>query len=350
MHIDGLDIELTNEQKNTVRRLLSRIAYLPNGEERYIRIAREAICQCLPQPVLELLYAQRTSNEPVPYFVIHNLPTDEEVIGSPFPHESGMPFKSGTLSENQLVGITAVVGEPYSIVFEGKELVVNLVPQKESKQELHWRGSEIELDFHTENAALRFLAAEDYSPVGLALLGVRHDSAAPRTRVSDARAALDLMDRDDVATLYGSHFIIQLPYRWRGLFFGDREHTDACPVLHGPVGLPRVNAAFYRGMMLPVNSRAETEFGNFHEAIRAVSHAVDITPGTFVYVDNRFALHSRDAFVANFDENARGYRWVQRVYVASNLWNFRAFARQGNRIFDPAGVAEEVTLPAMALA
>ena len=88
-------------------------------------------------------------------------------MGSPFPHESGKPFKRGVLSENQLVGLAALTGEPYSSVFEGQGLVVNLVPQKDSKRQLHWRGSEVELDFHTENAALRFMAPEDYSPAGL---------------------------------------------------------------------------------------------------------------------------------------------------------------------------------------
>jgi L-asparagine oxygenase len=171
---------------------------------------------------------------------------------------------------------------------------------------------------------------------------VRHDVAAPRTRVSDSRAALALLDKEDVATLYGNHFIIQLPYRWRGLFFGDREHTDACALLYGPRALPRVNAALYRGMMVPTNTRAEIALRNFHEAIRTVAHAVDITPGTFIYVDNRFALHSRDAFSATFDENGRANRWVQRVYVASSLWNFRAFACRGNRIFDPTSIASDV--------
>ncbi len=33
-------------------------------------------------------------------------------MGSPFPHESGKPFKRGVLSENQLVGLAALTGEP----------------------------------------------------------------------------------------------------------------------------------------------------------------------------------------------------------------------------------------------
>ncbi len=332
----GLEIELSKRQSDAIRHGVSNIPYSPGGDEEYIKNLREALFRCLPVTVVDLLFAQRISKAPNPYFVIYNLPLDEGVNGSPLPHEGGTLYKKGVLSENQVVGISAIAGEPYSIYFEGKELVVNLVPQKESKHELHWRGSEVELDFHTENAALRFMAPEDYSPIGIALLGVRHDNAAPKTRVSDARAALELLDKDDVATLYGKHFIIQLPYRWRGLFFGDREHTDVCPLLYGPVNLPRVNAAFYRGMMLPVNSRAEKAIQNFHEAVRSVALAVDITPGTYVYVDNRFALHSRDAFTAKFDENGKAERWIQRVYVSANLWNFRAFACKGNRIFDPS--------------
>jgi len=43
----------------------------------------------------------------------------------------------------------------------------------------------------------------------------------------------------------------------------------------------------------------------------------------------------RDHVEAAYDENDRAHRWVQRIFVARNLWNFRTYTPAQERIFDP---------------
>ena len=68
------------------------------------------------------------------------------------------------LSENLLAALGAVIGEPYSISHEGLELVNNLAPHKHTRHEYRGLRSEVELDFHIENAAQAFMPEGDASP------------------------------------------------------------------------------------------------------------------------------------------------------------------------------------------
>jgi len=74
----------------------------------------------------------------------------------------------------------------------------------------------------------------------------------------------------------------------------------------------------------------------FYSAAREVSVWVDIRPGTMIYTDNRRALHSREAFKANYDDNDRAMRWIQRTFVKDSLFNLRNFKREKDRVFDPS--------------
>lgn len=106
-------------------------------------------------------------------------------------------------------------------------------------------------------------------------------------------------------------------------------------MLYGTSEFPRVSAVFYPDMVIALGNKAEIAFKNFYDAVKAVSEGVYITPGRLLYVDNRFTLHSREKFNATFDENGLGYRWVQRVFIAPDLWAFRSFKQHGGRIFTP---------------
>jgi hypothetical protein len=111
----------------------------------------------------------------------------------------------------------------------------------------------------------------------------------------------------------------------------------------GPAGTPRITAAFYPDMVLPVNQGASAALENFYRAIKQVSLGIDITPGRLVIINNLFTLHSRDRFSPRYDENDCAYRWLQRIFVAPSLWNFRAFCHRGERVFDPSELYAEPT-------
>ncbi|MCP1064758.1 hypothetical protein M5G07_01160 [Serratia symbiotica] len=94
------------------------------------------------------LSQQKTSIKLSLYFILRNVPVDKEVFFSPCPNQYTPSAKLGSISENFLVGISSLIGEPYSMYFEGKELINNLIPKRKAKKEYTSLGFNVKLDFH----------------------------------------------------------------------------------------------------------------------------------------------------------------------------------------------------------
>lgn len=289
----------------------------------------------MPRRIIECLNEQKASLNPRPYIVLENLPVDDNVFTTPDPQTFTPSAKSGFISENLAIAVASLIGEPYSMFHEGHDIVNNLIPSIEAKREYTGLGSEVELDFHIENAALKFMGDRNFSPCGLLLTGVRHDPEQPLTRIADAREALRLLAQSDIDQLSQPLYRIKVPYRWRSSIPGEMQKTDLVPIIQGDINRPEVAVAFYPDMVIPVNDLAAIALRNFHEAIREVSFGIDVAPGRLIYIDNRFTLHSRDSFNPSFDEAGRPLRWVQRVIVAPDLWNHRNLNQVKDRVFKP---------------
>lgn len=321
---------LSSDEKAVVLRSLSKVRYDAEGGPSYIQSLRMRAYREFPGRLLEKLESLKSND--ASYCVFDNIPIDE-VFGSPT--ESGpVRCKSGFLSENVLAAFGSILAEPYSIRAEGRGLINDLVPLPEAVNEYTGCGSHVELDLHIENASQVHDRHGDTSPLGLMLLGLRTDPYAlgPKTWVSDARRALALLANDDVELLYGKHFIIRQPYRWRLSARSYKDSLLSC-ILTGPLSHPRVTAAFYPGMVVAVDDDARAAYLRFYAALKQVSVPIDIRPGRLVYINNRFTLHARDKFNPTYDGNGHAYRWVQRLFLASDLWNFRRFAVSGCRVF-----------------
>lgn len=331
------NIILSGQESNALRIVFDKIEYDPAGSDAYLNYLRKAAYASFPDRVLlSIERVKRLSADALSFLQIDNLPIDNYICGSPNFTETGRAFKEGVLSENLLVALGVLTGEPYSIAHEGRELVNNLTPHKESAQEFTGLGSEVELDFHIENAAQAHMPEGDTSPFALLLLGVRSEpGGGPLTRVADCRRALKRMTQEDLEYLYGKNYIIRVPYRWRDATARPRDNTDLSPILSGPSVAPRVTVAFYPDMVLAANPRAKLALDNLYRAIREISFGIQISPGRLLLVNNRFTLHSRDRFEPMFDNNDRAYRWIQRVFVARSLWDFRTFTPVLDRVFDP---------------
>lgn len=325
---------LTDAESIRLGKALGDIAYDPHGSLRYITDLRIMALSVMPRRLIDVLAEQRASLNPHPYLVFKNLPTDEQVFTTPDPQIFSPGSKSHCISENLIMAFASMVGEPYSIDFEGSDIVNNLIPIRTAKREYTGLGSEVELDFHIENAALRFMEDFNFSPLGLLLTGVRHDPQGPLTRLADARAALRRLSSDDVECLRAPYFRIKVPYRWRR---GEIMQTVPTALVHGHLNLPEVSVVFYPDMVEPITAAAAGAMNNFYAAIKEVSFGVDIMPGSLVYIDNRFTLHSRDKFSGSFDEAGNPMRWVQRVFISPNLWNHRNLTQVKSRVFQPVG-------------
>ena len=109
-----------------------------------------------------------------------NLPVDENIPMPPTEHNNYSRIdKKSYISENILVLISLIYGEPYSMYHEGKGLVNNLIPSKNRKNDFTGLGSSVELGFHIENSALRYLKEGNCSPKALLLGGVRQQRPPP---------------------------------------------------------------------------------------------------------------------------------------------------------------------------
>jgi L-asparagine oxygenase len=324
--------KLTDTEKDKLRIALEKIAYDPHGNLSYITDLRINALPLLPRRIVDVLSEQRASIRPRSHLIFENLPTDEHIFTTPNPDVFTPGSKSGCISENIITLFASMIGEPYSILFEGADIVNNLIPTKQAKHDYTGLGSEVELDFHIENAALKFMGDYNFSPLGLLLTGVRHDPAGPITRLADARAAIQLLTQDDIELLRMPQYRIKVPYRWRR---ENSTQTNAVALVRGSMDLPEVSAVFYPDMVEPQTSAAATAMANFYAAIREVSFGLEITPGRLVYIDNRFTLHSRDKFNGTYDEAGNPMRWVQRVFIAPNLWNHRNLNPVKSRVFLP---------------
>ncbi len=323
---------LTDSERNQLSAALGKINYDPQGGQNYITDLRIMADSNLPRRVIDVLANQRASLRPKPYLVFENLPTDEAVFTTPDPEVFTPAAKSGTLSENLIMAFASMIGEPYSIQFEGADIVNNLIPSPSAKREYTGLGSQVELSFHVENAALKYMENAGFSPLGLLLTGVRHDPQGPMTRLADARAALLLLEASDVVCLRQPLYRIKVPHRWRnqGTFA-----TEPVAMLSGDLDFPEVSAVFYPDMVEALSTPAANAMTRFHDAIRQVSVAVDIKPGQLLYIDNRFTLHARDSFEPSLDKLSKPLRWVQRVFVSKSLWSHRQLERVQSRIFLP---------------
>lgn len=326
---------LTDFERDRLAAVLDEIPYDPHGGTSYLVSIRIAAATAMPRRIVDALNEQRASLHPRPYLVFDNLPTDDQVFTVPVGDTFDPSVKTGVRSENLAIAFASLIGEPYSISFEGGTIVNNLIPF--SKGDYTGLGSDVELGFHIENAALRFIGDDDLCPLGVLLTGVRRDPSGPLTRVSDAREALRALPPSDIECLRQPLYRIRVPYRWRGAPAAcDFQQTRWVPLVSGNVDLPEVSAVFYPDMVEAQSDRAALALDGFHKAIRDVSVGVDVVPGRVVYVDNRFALHSRDSFAATLGDDGLPLRWIQRVFVAPNLWGYRRFRQVKTRVFQPA--------------
>ncbi|MEL0638756.1 TauD/TfdA family dioxygenase [Marinomonas sp. TI.3.20] len=314
---------------------LDAVAYDRKGNCNYINSLNKLAYEALPKELLDIFLRQKNSKTPLPYILIENVPTDSAITAVPLQNECASRFKTGSRSESLLIMLSSLLGEPYSMVFEGAEIVNNLIPYKETAKHYTGLGSNVELDFHIENAALKHFSPYNFSPMGLMLTGVNLDENGPVTRVSDGRQALTLLSEEEQEILSSHLFRIKVPHRWRSEKYGiPQTETEWVPILHNRNGAyPELSAVFYKDMIKAKTPEAQNALNKLHKAVKTVSVGISLKPGQLLYIDNRFALHSRDMFEPTI-ENGRPKRWVQRVFVSPNLWGHRNLHEIDDRIYE----------------
>jgi len=218
----------TQQEKETLKTALSTVQYDPAGGAEYITKLKRAVVPALPERVLHALYEQKASLNPAPYLIFDNLPLDEIIYYNPDPMVYDKDAKSGCISENLMVAFASMLGESYGVPFDGEDLVTSLIPTNKNRTTFTAFGSEADLDFHIEHAALKFIKDANVAPLGLLLTGVNFDENGPFTRLSDARAALALLSDEDIKILKSPLFEMNVPYLWRSAFPEGKNKNTSC--------------------------------------------------------------------------------------------------------------------------
>jgi L-asparagine oxygenase len=337
----------TDEQKHILADRLTEIEYPKYRYASYLRAIRRIRADVAGMFTdIERLVEMSRSEPSFPAAIkFENLPVSDSVPMPPVENSLLKRIdKSDYLSENLLLLIATLFGEPYSMECEGRGLVNNLIPSRSTSAQFTGLGAASDLGYHIENAALRFLVPFDCSPKALFLTGVRQDEKPPYTRLADARLALMLLDPCDIEQLASPSYRLRLPYRWRGFRPGyDTLLTNPLPLIELIGEHLMVHAAFYGDMIGEVRSAAaQRAADHFEEALEAVGIDEVVAPGEVLGIDNRVTLHARTPFPASFDGQGRAFRWVQRTFVTERIINFRDWDRSDDRVFAANFVGEEV--------
>ena len=324
--------------RNAARRIASSVAgiqFPTDGQEHaYVSELRRIGFESLPPDFLSVAAAVRAGTL-APTAILFRGFEYEEVASSPAPGENSHKVKASDLSENQLVLLGAVLGEPYGMAGEGARLVNDLIPNQKEIQMLTGNGSALRLGFHTENAAHRWIYRDrDLSPQGLLLAGICVPAEnPPLTRIANGRMAARKLAAENpelYKQLWDPCVRVSLPIRQRkpGI-----SRLPASPILSGKPGMETVTAAYYGDMMEPL---AEQAVAAFEAALDASAIGLLVQPGVVVYVPNGYSLHSRDGFIAKFDEDGRANRWLQRIFVTARLDAFQIGRAVSERRFELA--------------
>ncbi len=263
----------------------------------------------------------------------------EAVEWAPYPGMPARSAKSTSLSEALLLGLGGYMGEPYGVASEGDRLINELIPSVEDLARNTGNGSRLNLGLHRENAAPKFLSPGiDFSPKALMLTGVSEQVAGgPTTPVAICARAVSLLEGEDQAVLRGPSAFLQVPERWRN--GGDAIEIGPVPVILGGVGREQVAAAFYGGLTRAADPAAAAALAKLQAALELVAIPLRVTPGHMVHLANGRVLHGRSDFEPEFSADGRARRWLQRIFLAGRLEDFRTGADPRERVFDLAATA-----------
>lgn len=283
-----------------------------------------------PMRAVQLL-GQRGEDRPAAV-LFENLPYDDSIRYGLKTPEIAIAPKPSRLSEGLLLGAARFCGLPYGVTSEGQGLVSNLCPVQSHAQSLTGLGSKRTLGLHIENSALR-RARKGTAPDGLILIGITGEpGGSPATLIADARQAKALAGASCEKVLREDRFLLRLPERWRRP--GHAEYVKA-PIIVGYGAEESFAFAFYGDMVEAVDREAAVQLEVFRQALHEVEIAVQIEPGVMLLVDNRIAAHGRTAFRSSFTADGAPYRWLQRIFWASEFERFSEWAERRPAVFEP---------------
>jgi L-asparagine oxygenase len=278
----------------------------------------------LPQGVLRSIMTFRHDPTAPGAMLIRNLPRDLALPDTPSLGKRAVN-KCTYLSEACLLGIGQLLGEVFSYKNEKNgELIHNICPVKGKQKAVSNEGAIVDFLLHTEDAYF------DFRPHYLFLICLRTDGQREAaTYVADARDACQYLRHEELAQLQKPQFAIRIPESFESIN-SEVQWSKAKPVLTGPDELPEV--CLNLNCMMALTSEAELALNAFRHALNLpdVVKSIYLEPGDILLINNRKAVHGRKPFTPQFDGKDR---WLQRVYIRTDLWEGRSSPNVDLRIF-----------------
>lgn len=254
-------------------------------------------------------------------------------LGAPLPktptggHKRAV--KSDAVTENFVVGLGLLLGEPVSFSMEKEgELVPDIVPVRRNADSVSNEGYRVSLKPHSD-----LIHLGSHAPAFVILLCLRGDPLEEAvTSHIDARDVLPLLEPSDVAQLRQPRYRIEIPASFQGAADAPLLSTPM-PLLSGPDFAPQLSAEF--NSTHPLDGRAARALKALEAACQrpGVAHEIRLRTGDCLLTRNRAALHGRSTYRPRFSGNQR---WLQRLYVASDLWPLRHAMGGSYRVFNGA--------------
>ncbi|HEY6347164.1 MAG TPA: TauD/TfdA family dioxygenase [Bryobacteraceae bacterium] len=234
--------------------------------------------------------------------LIENLPVDADLPLTP--DDGRRPARKTAVSEAVLAGLIEPHAKIFSYNNEKDGAPIHEVAPVAGKEDTPSNAGRVPFPCHTDVAFL----APDFSPQGLALLGLRNPLAAA-TSILALENILDSAPQSLIDSLSKPIFhhpspssfelavLVTAPILWR-----DRRGG--------------LRIAVQTHAVQPGNNEARAAIAELRALLASVEpHRVALTPGAALLFKNDRVLHARDAVA--------GDRWLQRAYFTSSLERFR---------------------------
>ncbi|MFE9769912.1 TauD/TfdA family dioxygenase [Streptomyces sp. NPDC005808] len=255
--------------------------------------------------------------------LLRNLPQHASGEEPTTPTVAGSVQRTATVPAAALTLIGMALGEVVAFDKEKSGALVQDVVPVPGMEKFQGNAGSAKLNMHTENAfhPLR----PDF--VGLMCVRNDHENVA-KLRVASVRRIVPLLPEPVRAVLHKPRFTIAAPASF------DMPPGSEKPrgVLTGSPDDPDLTVDFSSTTAL--DDTAADALQLLEKAVEQTYRELLLAPGDLALVDNRMALHGRNAFQPRYDG---ADRWLQRIFVHIDHRRSRASRPDGGQVLQSAG-------------
>lgn len=290
---------------------------------------------CLPAFALQrILQFGRSPSHPG-VMLVEGLPLDANLPDTPTNRES-QNGPVAEIAEKTLLGLAQLIGTPVGYLSEKEgNLVHHVVPMPGGEYTQSNRGSRVFLNYHNDSMYDPSGIFNSHNPDFLLLLCLRSDAEGEaKTMYADARHICAMLTEEQIRVLREPRFKMAAPSNYTLLIQNadpsQKIWSRPVPILSGPLQTPEIYMA--ANGVLPLDDEAEQTLQTLRAVCHEVGHrhAVHLTPGQALLINNRKGVHARTEFTAKYDGNDR---WLLRANIRTGLWSIRDRATEDALVF-----------------